>query len=140
VSEVVLDACVVLALVLSEERAEDVSRALGDWAAAETALHAPALAHYEIASGLTRSRAGGSLRAEDVAEAWEIVAGLGLILHEPADGERVVEIACELEWHSAYDAAYLALGERLGVEVWTLDGPLYRNASGQRERRVRIID
>lgn len=139
-SDVVVDACVVLALVLREDRAEDVSRQLGEWAAAGTALHAPALAHYEIASGLTRSRAEGRLEAEDVAEAWAIVDGLGLVLHEPAGGERVVEIACDLERRSAYDAAYLALGERLGMDVWTLDGPLLRNAGGRREYRVRAIE
>jgi predicted nucleic acid-binding protein len=131
---------VVLALLLREDRAEDVSRQLGEWATEGTVLHAPALAHYEIASGLTRSRAEGRLEAEDVAEAWAIVDGLGLVLHEPAGGERVVEIACELRRHSAYDAAYLALGEQLGVDVWTLDGPLLRNAGERREYRVRAIE
>jgi predicted nucleic acid-binding protein len=36
------------------------------------------------------------------------------------DNARAIEIAIELERHSAYDAAYLALAERLGAEVWTL--------------------
>ena len=139
-SDVVVDACVVLALVLRESRADDVSRALGEWASEGTGLHAPALAHYEIASGLTRSRARGVLGEEDVAEAWAIVEGLGLVLHEPADGERVVEIACELERHSAYDAAYLALAERLDAGLWTLDGPLFRNVDGRSEYRVHLID
>jgi predicted nucleic acid-binding protein len=30
----------------------------------------------------------------------------------------------------AWDAAYLDLAERLAAELWTLDGPLYRNAVG----------
>lgn len=137
--DVIVDACVVLALVLREDRAEDVSHKLGEWAAEKARLHAPALAYFEIASGLTRARARDGLSKEDVAEAWAIIDSLGLILHEPTDGERIVEIAVELGRHSAYDAAYLALGERLGAEVWTLDGPLFDNA-GTHEHRVRLIE
>jgi predicted nucleic acid-binding protein len=140
VSDIVVDACVVLALVLREPRAEEVSRVLGRWVSEGTSLHTPALAYYEITSGLARGRARDELSVEDVAEALEIVEGLGLIWHEPADGNRVVEIAYELKRHSAYDAAYLALAERLEVDLLTLDGPLFRNASKRWEQRVRLID
>jgi predicted nucleic acid-binding protein len=44
--------------------------------------------------------------------------------------KRVVEIALALKRQNAYDAAYIALAEDLGAELWTLDGPLYRNAHG----------
>ncbi|MBI3649797.1 MAG: type II toxin-antitoxin system VapC family toxin [Acidobacteria bacterium] len=47
------------------------------------------------------------------------------------DAKRVVEIARKLGRQNAYDASYLALAEKLGCELWTLDGPLYRNAIGQ---------
>jgi predicted nucleic acid-binding protein len=127
-------------LVLREPRAEEVSRQLGRWASDETDLHAPALAHYEIASGLTRNLAQGNIGEEDVLEAWAIIEELGLVLHQPVDGRRVVEIACELERHSAYDAAYLALAESLDSELWTLDGPLFRNLSVRPEgHRLRLI-
>ena len=33
--------------------------------------------------------------------------------------------------HSAYDAAYLELAKRLGAEIWTVDGPLARNAGSR---------
>jgi predicted nucleic acid-binding protein len=97
------------------------------------------LAYFEIAGGLTRAQVRDGLSKEDVVEAWKIVDGLGLVLHEPIDGERIVAIAVGLGRHSAYDAAYLALGERLGAEVWTLDGPLFDNA-GSRGHRVRLIE
>jgi predicted nucleic acid-binding protein len=47
--------------------------------------------------------------------------------------ERVVEIALALKRQNAYDAAdaaYVALTEELHAELWTLGGPLYRNAQG----------
>ena len=43
-------------------------------------------------------------------------------------GDRVVAIALRLGRRSAYDAAYLALAERLEATVWTFDGSLARNA------------
>ncbi len=37
-------------------------------------------------------------------------------------------MAARLQRRSAYDAAYLVLAEQLRGELWTLDGPLARNA------------
>ena len=37
--------------------------------------------------------------------------------------------SCPIQRSSAYDAAYLALASELEAELWTLDGPLYRNAA-----------
>ncbi|MDY7015890.1 MAG: type II toxin-antitoxin system VapC family toxin [Cyanobacteriota bacterium] len=48
-------------------------------------------------------------------------------------GSRQTEVdALELSRlsRSAYDAAYIALAESLNAELWTLDSPLYRNATG----------
>jgi len=60
-----------------------------------------------------------------------IIDALGVTFDLAPDNARAVEIAVELERHSAYDAAYLALAERLDAEVWTLDGPLFRNAGSR---------
>jgi len=40
-----------------------------------------------------------------------------------------VRFALQLERRSVYDAAYIAVAQRLGTELWTLDGPLARNAA-----------
>jgi predicted nucleic acid-binding protein len=96
------------------------------------------LTKYEVASALTRNRVRDSLSAEDAAEALAIIDGLGVTFDLAPDNARAIEIAVELERHSAYDAAYLALAERLDAEVWTLDGPLARNAGGRHP--VNLID
>lgn len=60
--------------------------------------------------------------------AWDLFSDLPITYHPGSWGVRTVEIALSLERKSAYDAAYLALTEALGAELWTLDGSLYRNA------------
>jgi len=69
---------------------------------------------------------GGGVRVEEV---WEQVGMLPLTFHRLVGGPRAVSIALTLDRASAYDAAYLALGERLGATVWTLDARLFRDAS-----------
>lgn len=134
---VVLDASVLLALVLGEPQTETVSQLLDQWAVDGTVLHAPDLAHYEIASALAKNRVRRRFTATDVGEALSILNDLGVVYHPPPATQRVVEIAVDLQRHSAYDAAYLALAEQLSCELWTLDGPLARNAS--EHHSVRLI-
>lgn len=135
--DVVVDASVLLAFVLNEPHAEAVGHLLDEWGDDGSILHAPDLAHYEVASALTKNRTRGDLTAQDVTEALSILDGLGVAYHPPASTRRVVEIAVDLRRHSAYDAAYLALAEQLSCELWTLDGPLARNAGDS--HRVRLI-
>jgi len=111
---------------------------LARWDAEGVELHAPLLTQYEIASALTRHRVRDGMSSEDASEALAIIDALDVTFDLTPNNGRAVEIAVELERHSAYDAAYLALAERLDTEVWTLDGPLARNASGG--HRVRRID
>lgn len=115
-----------------------VSELLGRWDAESAELHAPLLTQYEVASALTRRRVRDGLSAEDAAEALAIIDALNVTFDLTPDSVRSIEIAVELERHSAYDAAYLALAERLDAEVWTLDGPLARNTRGRHP--VRLID
>jgi len=96
------------------------------------------LPNTRVASALTRKRVRNELSHQESDEALAIIDALDVSFDLRPDKARTVEIAVELERHSAYDAAYLALAERLDAEVWTLDGPLARNAG--RSQRVRLID
>lgn len=127
-----------LALVLRERHAETVARLLRRWKSDGVELHAPLLAQYEIASGLARNRAREGLSSEATEEALMIVGGFDITFDLAPDSARAIEIAVDLERHDAYDTAYLALAERLDAELWTLDGPLARNAG--RRYRVSLID
>jgi predicted nucleic acid-binding protein len=127
-----------LALVLREPQADTVSGLIDRWGREGTEMHAPLLAQYEVATALTRRRARGEFSREETDEALGFIDGLDVTFDLAPDNARAIEIAREMERSSAYDAAYLALAERLDTEVWTLDGPLARNVGNH--GRVRLID
>lgn len=65
-----------------------------------------------------------------------VVVALVLDSHRGPTVERRLR---ELQRESAYDASYIALAQELDAELWTLDGPLARNAS-EIDLPVRLID
>jgi predicted nucleic acid-binding protein len=73
---------------------------------------------------------GGAFPPDKVEDAWNDISVLPIAYHDLSNAKRVVEIALALKRQNAYDAAYIALAEESGAELWTLDGPLYRNAHG----------
>lgn len=117
--------------MLREPHGEAVGDVIDRWEASGTELHAPLLAQYEIASGITQRRAGPNFSREDAEAALGYVDELEVTFHIEPDLAQAIEIAVELERHSAYDAAYVALAERLGAQLWTLDIRLARNARGR---------
>jgi predicted nucleic acid-binding protein len=126
---VVLDSNVVVALALDTEHALVINRCLREWQETEEDLHAPSLFRYEVANALTRNIVAGAIDLSDATAAWQRAIAMPITLHSLEDGVAVIAIARQLQRESAYDAAYVALAEELDADLWTLDGPLSRNAS-----------
>lgn len=136
---VVLDSNVAVALAIDAERAPAIEARLLSWEEAREPIHAPSLFRYEVANALTRSIVAGDIDAADARTAWERIVAIEISLHGLVDGPAVIAIAGRLGRKSAYDAAYVALAEELGAELWTVDGPLARNAASV-AMPVRLLD
>ncbi|HET7052352.1 MAG TPA: type II toxin-antitoxin system VapC family toxin [Solirubrobacterales bacterium] len=136
---VVLDSNVAVALALDTERAPVIEERLRAWEEAKETLHAPSLFRFEVANALTRNLAADKIDAADAKLAWQRIIAIEISLHGLVDGPAVIAVARRLKRESAYDAAYIALAQELGAELWTLDGPLFRNAAST-DLPVRLIE
>ncbi len=129
---VVLDASLIVAVVVADDR-QDVARAhLSRWLDAGEELHAPGVLPYEVANVLARLMFDGALEFAEVTDIWTDLAALGLVVHpfDPIrDGRDVAAITCRLRRRHATDSTYVWLAQRLGTAVWTLDVSLARNAA-----------
>ena len=129
---VVLDASVVIALIVADERQAAVRARLDAWLEAGEGLHAPAVLPYEIANVLARLVFDGVLDLAEVGDIWDDVSTLDVVLHPfdlARDGPEVAEITAALLRRHATDSAYVCLARRLGTTLWTLDGALARNGA-----------
>ncbi len=128
---VVIDASVIVAVLVADERQAAAQRHLEDWLAAGEELHAPALLPYEIANVLARLVFDGAMQVNEISEIWDDIAALRLILHPfdlTKDGREVAAITTQLRRRHATDSTYVCLARRLRATLWTLDGALARNA------------
>lgn len=127
----VVDACLPVALITPDPKQVLVAARIRAWIAAGEELHAPAVLPYEIANVLARRVWEGTFNLADVPQAWADLQALGITLHAfdfLTDGPHVAAIAGTLRRRHATDCVYISLAQRLGSEVWTIDGPLARTA------------
>lgn len=128
---IVVDSNVLIVLTSGDPRQSIARHHLDQWVMAGEELHAPALLPYEVANAFARLVATRASSEERIRDAWRDFRTIRITYHEfRDDGERTIAIAQRLRRQNAYDASYLALAERLRADVWTFDGPLYRNAVG----------
>lgn len=136
---VVLDSNVAVALALDPERAPVIEERLRAWEDAGESMHAPSLFRFEVANALTRNIAAGKIDSADAKTAWQRIVAIEISLHGLTDGPAAIAVARKLKRENAYDASYVALAQELDADLWTLDGPLARNAAGS-GLPVRLIE
>ncbi|KAM3115520.1 type II toxin-antitoxin system VapC family toxin [Phormidesmis sp. 146-33] len=129
--DIIIDANLLVALVTQHPQRQIVYQQFERWVDQNTALHAPDLAYSEVTNALTRMVTAGLFAREQAQAVCEQLAELPIQYHSLGFDPEVINMALALGRKSAYDAVYLVLAQRLNAALWTLDGPLYRNAIGQ---------
>lgn len=135
---VVIDANALIALVAREPESEMVARHIAAWICASVELHTPELARYEVANALTRKASAGELEQADLPAVWAELEDMPITYWPLSDATEAMKIALQLQRRSAFDSSYVALAQALDAELWTLDGPLARNAASH-ELPVKLI-
>lgn len=140
---VVVDASVLLAFYLPAEPYKAQALALlSDATAGLVKFVVPTLTRYEVLNALSSAIRGVKPEQRlSVNDALEIVTAMSKLALEEHDikglEEQILKFSHE-HHRSAYDAAYLALAEQLGVDFWTGDERLY-NAMKTRWKRVKFV-
>ena len=121
-STVCVDANIVIQRVVSNA-AEDLWET---WAQSGVRLIAPTLLYYEVTNGLYRYLKAGFFSLETVEKTLRAAIALPIELIGEAElHQRAKDLATKYNLPATYDAHYLALAERLEVELWTSDARLF---------------
>jgi predicted nucleic acid-binding protein len=118
-----LDANIVVKFIISSD--ETIGHLWENWRADGTRLVAPTLLHYEVVNSLHQYQKHGFLSNEALHRALDSALELPItLIGDAALHRRAGELAAAYRLPAAYDAHYLALAERLGIEFWTTDARL----------------
>jgi predicted nucleic acid-binding protein len=123
-STVCVDASLVVRRVTSQS---DPFHAQWDlWEQKNSRLVAPSLLYYEVTNGLYRYEKAGILPLEAVNKALEAALALPIELFGDAELHRQAKNqAKKYKLPASYEAHYLALAERLDIDLWTADARLF---------------
>jgi len=125
-SEIVVDTSVIVKWYIPEQHHEQ-ARALRDaYLDGEFDLVAPALMSFEAVNALKYS---GHYEGERLEEASRSLPEYGIALVPFNKTGPIVEIANNLDI-TIYDAAYIALAQKLDTKAYTADGNLLDNLKG----------
>jgi len=130
-SWVCVDASFIVGLV-THPRRDRLRRLLQTWQAEKTRAAAPALLFFEVANAAFQYGRHGTLSPAAVDDLLEMALSLPVKTFADADLHReAVAMARRLSLPATYDAHYLALADRLGCELWTLDLKLVRSVAAE---------
>lgn len=125
-TNVCVDASFIVRLVTSNDPNSPYDILWNQWQQSNCTVVAPTLIYYEVSNALYRYKIAGQITQQESEQLLERVLNLGLVTYGDAElHQQALEIAQRQNLSTTYDAHYLALAERLGIELWTVDLRLF---------------
>lgn len=123
-----VDASFIIRLITSNENNSPLDQKWSQWQTSNIIQVAPTLIMYEVSNGLYRYSRAGQLTREETEELLQRALALGIRFYGDADLHRQAYLmAIRHNLPATYDAHYLALAERLNIELWTADRRLFNS-------------
>ena len=125
-TQVCVDAGLVIKLVTPEEDSHLAELLFCQWKQDGTNMIAPVFAPAEVDSVLRKKVVRGLILQKVANEAFRLACELPIEIDNTTTcRKRAWEIAERFQFATVYDAIYLALAEAKGCEFWTADQTLY---------------
>lgn len=120
----VVDASIVVKWFIEEEHSDQALSLREAFATGRIQLHAPALMPYEVLNALARS---ALFTGDELVLIARSLSGYGFeISTSVGDGLEKMAVLCAGDELTAYDAAYVALAQRLKARLYTADVELLK--------------
>jgi predicted nucleic acid-binding protein len=127
---VCLDASFIVRYLGSPDPESIYRRKWSQWETEGYTLLAPTLMMYEVSKAFHRASVAGQIAGEEAGEFLERALNLGIQFRGDAALHReALQLAGRYRLSATYDAHYLALAQRLGLELWTGDRRLFNSVS-----------
>ena len=135
-----VDASFIIRLITSSDNNNLYNIQWQEWQVSNTVIVAPTLIMYEVSNGIYRYQKAGQITQEEAESLLESALNLGISFYGDSNlHQEASKIANLYNLSATYDAHYLALAQRLQVELWTADKRLF-NAVSQSLSWVKLID
>lgn len=129
-----LDASLVIRYLGSLNTNSIYQQKWNQWQQEEITLVAPTLLMYEVSNGLHRAAKALQMTPEEAEEFLERALNLGIRFYGDSQLHReALVMAQRYNLPATYDAHYLALAQRLNLELWTVDERLFNSVKSSLE-------
>lgn len=137
---VCLDANFIVLLVSLKDSDNRFQQKWQEWQKDNYTIIAPTLMMYEVSNAFHRGVKTGQITQDEAESLLDSALNLGIRFYGDANlHQEAMKLANLYNLSATYDAHYLALAQRLQVELWTADKRLF-NAVSQSLSWVKLIE